>query len=289
MKNHKIVGLFLLIGLFAASVSAQSLIKRTTTKTDKFDFGAGGTLAITGAPAGSIRITGSSKNEVEITAEIQLQAASEADLDRLGQVTGVITDETIGRTGIVSVGTHNKLGDKKLWKKFPKNLIGLPFRIDYVISVPHYCDLEIDAGRGDVSVAGVEGSLRANLLESNANFEISGGTTSITVTSGSVDIAFGLRGWRGRTADVQVATGDLTVKLPVTLSAEVDALVLRGGSIENSFPGLRPRDRKATFTEKAILAKAGVGGPQMKFTVGDGKLKIEPLAPMVPTSPRIGL
>lgn len=277
MKKLKLVGLLILIGTGAAPLSAQSLLKRTTTKTDIFDFGAGGTVAITGAPMGSIRVTGSNRNEIEITAQIELQATSEADLARLAEVTGFVTDETIGRTGVISVGTNNKLGDKKLWKKFPKNLLSLPFRIDYVISVPHYCDLEIDGGKGDVLVTGVEGSLRANLLETNATFEVSTGTTSVTVTAGSVDIAFGPRGWRGRAAAVQVATGDLTVRLPSNLSAELDALVLRTGAIENTFPGLKQRDRKVGFTDKAIIAKAGAGGPPMKFTVGDGKLKIERL------------
>ncbi len=277
MKKFRIVGLVISVGILAASLSAQSLIKRTTTKTDKFDFGAGGTVAITGAPIGSIRVIPAAKNEVEITATIELQAGSEADLALLGQVTGFITDESIGRTGIISVGTHNKLGDKKLWKKFPKNLLGLPFRIDYVVSVPHFCDLEIDGGKGDVSVTGVEGSIRANLLQSQANFDISGGTTTITVASGSVDVTFGRRGWRGRSADVQVAAGDLRVQLPSNLSAEIDALVLRSGAIENAFPDLKPRDRKVVFTDKAIVAKAGVGGAPMKFTVGDGRLKLERL------------
>jgi hypothetical protein len=277
MKKNRIFVLLAVLGSLAVSASAQSLIKRTATKTDKFDFGAGGTVAITGAPVGSIRVVGSAKNEIEITATIELEAASEADLARLGQVTGFITDEAIGRTGIISVGTHNKLGDKKLWKKFPKDLLKLPFRIDYVVSVPHYCDLEIDGGRGDVSVTGVEGSIRANLLEAKANFEISGGTTLITVASGSVDVIFGPHGWRGRAADVQVAAGDLRVKLPSNLSAEIDALVLRTGGIENTFPDLKPRDRKVTFNDKTIIAKAGVGGASMKFTVGDGKLKIERL------------
>ena len=93
-----------------------------------------------------IRVVGSNKNEIEITAEIELQAPTEADLARLGMVTGFVLEEGISRTGIISIGTHNKLGDKKLWKKFPKNLLNLPFRIDYVVSVPHFTDLEIDGG-----------------------------------------------------------------------------------------------------------------------------------------------
>ena len=254
------------------------VLKRTTTKTDKFDFAAGGTVAIVGAPLGSIRIVGSKKTQIEITAEIELQAASEADLTKLADVTGFVTDESTGRTGIVSYGTYNKLGDKRLWKKFPKDLLGLPLRIDYVITVPRYCDLEIDGGKGDLSIAGVEGTMRINFLETTAKLEIISGSTTATIGSGSVDVALGVNGWRGRAANIQLATGDLRVQLPANVSAEIDSRILRTGSIENLIPDLKPRDRKVPFTDKSIIAKAGVGGVALNFTVGDGTLKIERLA-----------
>lgn len=278
MKKIHFVALLCMTAFCAMSLHAQpKLLKRTATKTDKFDFGAGGTVAIIGAPSGSIRIMASGSNEIEITATIELQAASEADLAKLADVTGFITDETIARTAIISVGTHNKLGDKKLWKKFPKNLLGLPFRIDYVVSVPRYCDLEIDGGKGDLSITGVEGSLTANLIETNAAIEATTGTTAVTVASGKVDLTLGPRPWRGRAVNVQVANGELAIRLPSNLSADIDALVLRNGSVENSFGDLKPRDRKAAFTDHAIIGKAGVGGPTIKLTVGDGTLKLQRL------------
>ena len=60
---------------------APGLIKRTAYKTDRFDFGVGGTVSISGAPNGSIRVEGWNNNEIEISAEIELNAATEADLD----------------------------------------------------------------------------------------------------------------------------------------------------------------------------------------------------------------
>lgn len=279
MKKRLILLVAVCLGLFSVSVFSQtpSMLKRTITKTDKFDFGVGGTVAILGAPNGSIRVVGSVKNEIEITAEIELQATNEADLAKLAQVTTFLTDESVGRVGIVTIGTHNKLGDKKLWKKFPKNLLGLPFRIDYTVSVPQFCDLQIDGGKGDLNISGVDGTMRINFLESNARIEIIGGSTTATFTSGTVDVAFGVRGWRGRPANIQVATGNLTVRLPSNASAEIDAMILRTGAIENTIPDLKPRDRKVLFTDKSIIAKAGVGGVPLKFTVGDGTLKMERL------------
>ncbi|CAN5173918.1 hypothetical protein BH20ACI2_BH20ACI2_10810 [soil metagenome] len=251
--------------------------QRTITKTDRFDFGSGGTVAIAGAPIGSIEIIGSTANEVEITAEILLQAGSEADLNTLAASTGFLADESALRAGIITVGNHNKFGLKKLPKNFPNGLLTVPFTINYILRVPRYCDLEIDGGKGDLTIKGVEGSIRANLLESNARVEIIGGAALISLGTGNADISFGAQGWRGRSASIQVAQGDLTVRLPTILSAEVDAVVLRTGSIENKYPDLKPRDRKTAFTEKLILAKTGVGGAAMKFSVGDGKLRIEPL------------
>ncbi|MEP6789649.1 MAG: hypothetical protein ABJB40_14515, partial [Acidobacteriota bacterium] len=186
MKLSNVAAVAVFLAAFAVPAFSQtpSLQKRTITKTDKFDFGAGGTIAITGAPNGSMRVTGTGKNEIEITAEIEIQAANEADLNRLAELTGFATDEGMARTGIISVGSYNKFGQKKLPKNFPKNLLGLPLTINYVISVPHFCDLEIDGGSGDLSITGVEGSTRVNYLKTTARLEIAGGTTNITVGDG---------------------------------------------------------------------------------------------------------
>ena len=268
-----------LVGFLSVAALAQSpLLKRTTTKTDKFDFGAGGSVVISGAPNGSIKVAGGNTNEIEITAEIELQAATEADLAMLAAVTGFMTQEEMGRVGIITIGTHNKAGDKKLWKKFPKNLLQLPFRVDYVVTVPKYTDIEIDGGKGDLSVSGIEGSMKITFLDAKkANIEVITGSTTAVFERGTVDVTLGAKGWRGRTADIMVATGDLKVRLPSNVSAEIDATVQRNGAIENLLPGLKQRDRKVPFTDKAIMAKVGVGGVPLKFTVGDGNLKMERL------------
>ena len=278
MNKFRVMLVAILLALFAVTAFSQTpMLKRTITKTDRFDFGAGGTVSVTGAPMGSIRVVASQKNEIEITAAIELQAPTEADLAKLAEVTGFITDESRGRTSVVTVGTHNKMGLKRLPKKFPKNLLGLPFRIDYVISVPRYCDLEIDGGKGDLSLIGVEGTMQINFLETKAKIEVISGPATATIGSGSVEVAIGTHGWRSRAANIKLATGDLTVRLPSNMSAEIDATILKTGKIENMLADLKPRDRKMPFTDKSILAKANVGGASLTFTVGDGTLTMKNL------------
>ena len=69
----------------------------------------------------------------------------------------------------------------------------------------------------------------------------------------------------------------MTRNISTMTNAELDAVILRTGNIENTFPDLKPRDRKVAFTDKSIIAKAGVGGAPLKFSVGDGTLKLERL------------
>ena len=93
MNKNRIFLFALFAAGFCISSFAQvpSMVKRTTTKTDRFDFGAGGTIAINGSPDGSIKVIGTAKNEVEITAEIEVQAANEADVAKLAELTGFLS------------------------------------------------------------------------------------------------------------------------------------------------------------------------------------------------------
>ena len=252
-----------------------SHVKRTIYKSDKLDFGVGGTLEVVGAPNGSVRIEGWSNREIEISAEIEMQAPTEADLDRLAKVTGFITQESLGRTGIVSVGTHDKKHVKSMDKKFPKTLYGLPFKVDYVIKVPKYCDLQIDGGKGSLSITGVEGNMKINYLDSDAKIELVGGGILATIGTGNLEVTIPSRSWRGRFADIQIATGNISLNLPTGLNAEFDAMILRTGKIENGFTGFVPRSRKTEFTDKSIAGKSGTGSIPLKFTVGDGTMKIK--------------
>jgi hypothetical protein len=274
MNKKILISIFIcLIWTNFASAQTNQLIKRTTYKTQTAELGVGGTVTVVGAPNGSITIEGWNKNEVEISAEIEMQAATEADLNTLAAVSGFAVDEQFGHTRIISLGTHDKDYLKRVAKKFPKNLLGNPLKIDYKIKVPRFCDLDINSGKGDLKLSGVEGAMLIKAFEGDAMLDLIAGTVSATFGSGNVDVKINSRSWRGRQAAVQVAKGTLNVQFPNNMNAEVDATILRNGKIENSLPALKPRDR-SKFSEKTMLAKAGSGGALLSFTVGDGTLKM---------------
>lgn len=266
---------FIFLFFLPSLAQTKQLLKRTTYKTEKVDFGVGGTISIIGAPSGSITIEGWQKNEVEISAEIEVQAENEVDLAQLADVNSFTFDVTLGRLNIISVGSHDKNYLKRSAKQFPKKLIGMPVKIDYKIKVPVFSDLEIDGGHGDFDLSNVEGAMRINFLDTTARLKLVGGGIAATFGSGSVNVEILSRSWRGQGANIQLGKGAMDVLLALNLNAELDATILRTGKIDNAFTTWKPRDR-TKFTEKLINAKAGSGGAKFVFTVGDGDLKIAP-------------
>jgi hypothetical protein len=263
-----------LLSASAAFAQSKPLIKRTTYKNENIKFGVGGTITIVGAPQGSITIEGWQKNEIEISADIEVEAETEADLVELSKINGFILDQGFGHVRILTVGTNDKQYVKRVAKKFPKRLLDRPFKIDYRLKVPMYSDLEINGGRGNLNLSGVEGAMQIRVLLGDATLSLTGGTIRGVFGGGNVDIKIASRSWRGRNADFQLAAGTMNIELPQNMNADIDAVVLRTGKIENSVAALKPREQ-TQFTEKSMAARVGGGGATLSFTVGDGTLVIK--------------
>lgn len=234
----------------------------------------GGTLTLSAAPAGSITIEGWQRSEVDVTAEIELQAGSAQDLDRLIAVNNFVVDEDANHVRVLTTGTHDKKFMKRVAKDFPKSLLGLPWKIDFHIKVPAIMDLEIDAGNGTVKLSGVEGAIRLNALQSVADLTLTGGSVSALVQNGTINVTIPSRGWHGLGADIKLARGDLNVELLPGFSADIDAEIMRAGEIKNSYPNLVPLER-TSITPRSMQVRAGSGGATLTFTVGDGTIEIK--------------
>jgi hypothetical protein len=249
------------------------LLRRTSTRHELRRFSYGGTVTLIAAPRGSVTVEGWTRNEVELTADIEIQGPTEADLDQLATVNNFVFDEDLNHLSILTTGTHDRIFMKRSAKNFPKKLLNMPWKIDYRLRVPINTDLEINAGHGAVKLSGVEGALRVSATESDTALTLTGGVVSTTVTAGSVNLTIPSRSWRGSGADIRIASGTINVDLPPGFSGDIDADVLRTGKIVNSYDALQPRE-KPGITESTVRARAGAGGPFFKFTVGDGVVNI---------------
>ncbi len=258
----------------APAVSAPPTLTRTTTRHEVRRFPYSNSLVIYGAPNGSITVEAWARSEVEITADIELRADTEADLAQLAAVNNFLLDEESSRLTIITTGTHDRKFMKRVAKDFPKQLLGLPWRIDYKLHVPAQLDLDIYAGAGPLNVSGIEGALHINAGVGSATLALTGGDVQATMISGPVTLRVPARAWRGRGVNLHLAQGDLTLELPANFNGDIDALILRAGRIENQHPAVAPRER-TTPTARALQARAGAGGATLTFEVGDGTITIK--------------
>ena len=254
-------------------IPAGPLLTRTITRHESRRLFYAGTVTVTGAPNGSVTIEGWQRNEVEVSAEIELHAATEADLSRLATLNNFVIDEDSNHLRIVTTGTHDRAFMKRAAKDFPKSLIGLPWKIDYHIKVPAVTDLEVNAGVGPTRLAGIEGAIRLNAVQTDATLSLTGGMVSVIVQSGTVDVTIPALSWHGLGADIKVASGNLSIGLMPGFSGDINAAVLRTGEIKNAYPNLEPRERNS-ITPQSLRARAGNGGGTLTFTVGEGTIQI---------------
>jgi hypothetical protein len=220
-----------------------------------------------------VTIEGWPRNEVELTAEIELNAPTDADLDQLAKVNTFVFDEDLNHLSVLTTGTHDRTYMKKAAKNFPKKLLNFPWKIDYKLRVPTNTDLEVNAGFGPVKLSGVEGALRISATESETALTLTGGIVSTTVTAGVVTLTIPVRSWRGAGADIRLATGVLNVDLPAGFNGDIDADILRRGQIVNTHEGIVARE-KPGIQQTTMRARGGAGGPFFRFTVGDGTVNI---------------
>ena len=251
---------------------------RTITRHEAHRLPYGGTVSIVGAPVGSITIEGWNRSEIDVSAEIELHGPTNADLDLLATVNNFIVDVDTIHIRIITSGTHDKKYMKQYGKSFPKTLLGLPWRVNFKIMVPAITDVEIDSGVGAVKIAGIEGSIRLNALQSDADLSLTGGFFTAIIQRGAVNVRIPARSWHGSGASLQLAGGTLDVSLMPGFSGDIDAEILRTGKIVNTYEALSARE-KPGITERTVRARAGAGGPSFKFTVGDGVVNIRKAAP----------
>ena len=258
-------------------VVAPPAVVRTISRHEVRRFGYGGTFTLVGAPAGSITIEGWSRNEAakqfEVGISVELRANTDADLELLSRFNNFVVDLDADHLQVLTHGTHDPAFMRPV-KKFPKALLGLPWKIDYRIRVPFATDMEVNAGRGPLHISNVEGNIRVSAAEGDADLKLSAGTLSATLIKGKLNLEVPARSWGRGSAELRVAAGEIVVMIPPGFGGDFVAEVLRSGQIVNSYAGLEPLENTTPNQMKASL-RSGSGGASFNLTIGDGTIVIK--------------
>lgn len=262
----------------AAATAVAPMLTRTSTRRETKRLGYGGTLTLLGAPEGSVTIESWQRPEIEIVAEIELRANTEEDLTQLARVNNyVINNDSPNNVTIATTGTHDRKYMKTV-RDFPKRLLNASWKIDYHLKVPASVDLSVYAVRGAVKIEGIEGDVRVQASDGDMTLMLTGGALQATLTRGTILFRPTQRSWRGRGAELNLATGTMTVELPANFNAEIAGSVLRTGAVENSYAEATETNLvDAANDRRSVRGRFGAGGAAFIFNVGDGTLRIDKL------------
>lgn len=259
-------------GVAASMVEGQSKDKRGKTEITLVSRSAaihqvlpstpGTMVKLSAGPWGNVRVVAKRTSTVTIDGRVVISAPSQAELDQLASTISVLADPTPTSIEILTKGPHDKKWMKN-FKKFPDRLKGMPWRVDFTLTVPEFTSLTIEVGDGESTIEGVQGIISVVSLRGAIRTREIAGATRLTAYNGNVEIMTSQRTWRGGNLAAS-ATGDVTIIAPRGFSADA-RLTATGGIFLRG-----DQDDAPGSTYNGFI---GNGGPGVELTAG-GRITI---------------
>jgi hypothetical protein len=208
------------------------LVHRTVTVEREVDAAYGEELRITTGPKGGVKIVTWRQPKIHVEAHIEVDAPTEADLEMLAHTIAIYVDPSPTSVEVTTRGPHDKDWMKGI-KNFPKRLLTMPWRIDYVVQVPEYTSLAIGVVDGDTVVEGVNGIISIVNARGDVHLTNISGATQASTGAGNLFVTTPERSWHGGNFGGS-CTGDLLFVAPAGFSAELTATAPGGVTLIDS-------------------------------------------------------
>ena len=221
----------------------------------------GQTIEILGVN-GEIRATGASGSTAEVTAT----KSGRGDPERVQ----IKVEESSSGVTICAIypnqeGTscHNRETRKNRRNNNNENNV----EVDFVVRVPAGVRFVGRTVNGNVEATGLTADANVSTVNGDASVSTRGWAEATTV-NGDVDATVGRADWSG-SADFQTVNGTVTITLPASVNAEVQARTVNG-DIETDFP-LTVTGR---FGPRRLNGTIGSGGRTLSLETVNGQIRI---------------
>jgi hypothetical protein len=210
-----------------------------------------GRLSVDAHRNGGVTVKGWLRNEVLVRARVEASAENEGAAANL--TSRVSIDGSGGQvraTGPESVDNNNS------W-----------WSVSYEIFVPQNTDLNLTARNGGINISDVRGQIRFEGRNGGVHLKRLAGDVSGSTANGGVQAELTGTTWDGRQLEVSTRNGGVSVTMPSSYSARIQAESERGG-FQSDFPvtvqgNMRPR---------RLDFNVGAGGPLIHVTTTNGRV-----------------
>ncbi|OYT73221.1 MAG: hypothetical protein CFK52_02860 [Chloracidobacterium sp. CP2_5A] len=255
---------------------------REYVREQKMRFEYGRALKITLPPTGSLTVTGSKRSELVARATIRVEGASAEDLDALAERIGFQIDTRDAQLHLASVGPAVKSLSRKERRAVADGLasplLKLPYRIDYVLDVPEYTDLEVSVFDGDLTLGGIYGGIVFTVQRGRVTLSGVAGTVVGRLATGEARVELSGRSWRGSGLDLRVGAGNILLSVPRGFAADVT--LAASAPLDIRYPLDRGPDAPPDLPfGSQTRGRFGVGGAELQLVTGQGAIRVEPYPP----------
>lgn len=140
--------------------------------------------------------------------------------------------------------------------------------VDYEITVPRAMDVEIDNTNGAIDMSDLRGSMRVSNTNGHIECARCGGSIEAETTNGAIRAELA-EVTRGKAVRLETTNGDLTLALPRSVAAWIDASTTNG-SIRTDLPVSTTDLRR-----NALRGTVNGGGSEVRLRTTNGSISIQ--------------
>ena len=219
--------------------------------------GPAATLEIMPGRNGGVVVKGWAQNQVLVRARLEAWAENEANARAL--LSQVRVDAGGGQIrGTGPELTENWFGNRyQLWA------------VSFEIFAPWDTNLRLESHNGGINVSDVRG--RIDLESHNGGVRLTrvAGDINASAHNGAIQVEVEGNTWNGRQIDLSTHNGALTLSLPSSFSASVEARSDRG-RLYSEFPVIY----RGSVNERNLHFNIGSGGPLIRLSTHNGGIRL---------------
>jgi DUF4097 and DUF4098 domain-containing protein YvlB len=211
-----------------------------------------GRLSVDASPNGGATVKGWLRNDVLVRARVETSADTDA------AATAMASRVSIDNTG----GQVRAIG--------PESVNNSGWSVSYEIFVPQNTDLTLKSHNGGINISDVRGQIHFEGNNGGVHLKRVAGDVSGATVNGGVQVELTGMIWDGRQLEVSTRNGGVTVTMPSSYSAHIQAET-QSGNVHSDFPVMlesSTRPRRLDFN-------VGAGGPLLHISTTNGGVNLK--------------
>jgi len=211
-----------------------------------------GSLSVDAGQNGGVAVKGWLQSNVLVRARIE--ASGDTEAAAAGMASRVSIDTSAGQ--VKAIGPES--ADNSSWS------------VSYEIFVPQTTDLTIKAHNGGITISDVRGQIHFDGHNGGVHLKRVAGDVSGTTVNGGVQVELTGAIWEGRQLEVSTHNGGVTVLVPSSYSAHIQAETANG-RIQSDFALATEVNAKS----KNLDLNLGSGGPLIHIATVNGGVRLK--------------